>query len=195
MKRELRAQLLQRRNALSAEFIQEASVQIQRLLFGLSVFQQSRTIMLYVSMGSEVATDNMIQESLQMGKRVAIPYLQEQYGKMDASEIHNLTDDLMEGKFNTRVPKPECYRPLAPADVDLIVLPAVAFDEQGNRMGYGGGYYDRYLKTINSHTALAGINFTTQVVKEIPTQPHDMPVDYVIHEQGILQLQKETQRA
>jgi 5-formyltetrahydrofolate cyclo-ligase len=67
----------------------------------------------------------------------------------------------------------------------------VAYDRHGNRMGYGGGYYDRYLKNIGEHTVLIGINFSAQVVDELPARPHDMPVDIVIHENGIIHIPKQ----
>jgi 5-formyltetrahydrofolate cyclo-ligase len=186
MKKELRTQLLSQRNALPPAYIQESSAEIQRLVMGMPVFQRANTIMLYVSMGSEVCTDGMIQEFLKLGKRVAIPFLHQQYGVMEASEIRDPNHELILGKFNTRVPKPEYFRPVPPEVIDVIVIPAVAYDQQGGRLGYGGGYYDRYLQQVGPATTLIGINFACQVVETLPTLPHDMAVHYVISERGIV---------
>lgn len=186
MKKELRTRFLKQRDALSPAFIQQASQTIQEQLLGLPVFQNAAVIMVYVSMGSEVCTDSLIHHLLTLGKRVAIPYLHEQYGKMDASEIRDFAQELTVGKFNTRVPKSECLRLMDPRELELIVIPAVAFDRLGNRLGYGGGYYDRYLKRISRKTMLIGVNFAAQVVDVLPVDQYDMPVDIVVHEQGIL---------
>lgn len=190
MKKELRARLLKQRDALSAEFIRQTSQTLQEMLLGLPVFQKAERLMIYVSMDSEVCTDELIHQALHMGKRVMIPYLHKRYGQMDASEIRNLEQEVMVGKFNTRVPKPEYFRPFAPQDLQLIVVPAIAFDLRGNRLGYGGGYYDRYLKRIVPETVRIGINFSCQVVDELPVYQYDMPVDIVLHEKGIIHTTK-----
>lgn len=186
MKKELRGQLLKQRNTLPVDYIRQASQTIQDTLLGLPVFQNAETVMAYISMGSETYTNGIIEHLLQIGKRVALPYLHKQPGKMEASEVRDLEQELILGKFNTRVPKPEFFRPLDPKDIDLIVVPAVAFDVRGNRLGYGGGYYDRYLKQITPETVLLGINFSVQVLDELPAYPHDMPVDIIVHEKGMI---------
>lgn len=186
MKKGLRAQLMNERNMLPAELARQAGKTIQDTLLGLPVFQKADRLMIYVSMGSEIYTDDIIQHSLQMGKLVAVPYLHKQYGQMDASEIRDLEQEMTIGKFNARVPKPEYFRPIDPKTIDLIVVPAIAFDHQGNRLGYGGGYYDRYLKLIKPETILIGINYSLLVVDDLPVYPHDMPVDIVVHEKGVI---------
>jgi 5-formyltetrahydrofolate cyclo-ligase len=190
MKKGLRTQLLKKRNTLPAELARQASKTIQAELLALPVFQEAARLMIYVSMGSEIYTDGIIQHSLQMGKQVAVPYLHQQYGQMDASEIRDLEQEMMIGKFYSRVPKPEYFRPLDPKDIDIIIIPGIAFDLQGNRLGYGGGYYDRYLKLVRPETILIGITYSVLVVEELPAYPHDMPVDIVLHEQGIIHTTK-----
>jgi len=187
MKKALRTKLLAQRNALTPEYILTASTKIRELLFELPAFKHAYTIMLYISMGSEVGTEEMIRQSLLMGKRVAVPYLQQQVGKMDASEIRDMDTELTLGKYNTLMPKPEYYRPIDPRQLQLILVPAIAFDVHGNRMGYGGGYYDRYLKTVGPHAVLVGVNFSGQIVNHLPTNRYDIPVQMILHEQGIMQ--------
>lgn len=186
MKRELRANLLKQRNLLTDDYVAAASETIRERLFGLAAFKDARTVMLYVSMGSEVCTDKIIKESLSMGKRVAIPMLDQQFGKMEASQIKDVDTELTLGKYNTRVPKPEYYRPIDPGKLDFILVPAIAYDVLGNRMGYGGGYYDRYLKRVGAGTVVAGVAFSGQVVEQLPAGIHDVPVQLVIHELGII---------
>lgn len=190
MKRELRAQLLQQRNALPTEVRRQASESIQHTLLGMPVFQSAAVFMVYMSMGSEICLDDLSRQLLRLGKRVVIPYLHAQPGKMDASEILDWDRELTKGKFNTLVQKPEFYRPSDPWDIDIIILPAVAFDKQGNRLGYGGGYYDRYLKRLSPKTVLIGVNYVMQVVDTLPAYPHDMPVDIIVHEQGLIKTEK-----
>ncbi|HWR56911.1 MAG: 5-formyltetrahydrofolate cyclo-ligase [Bacillota bacterium] len=190
MKRELRAQLLQQRNALPAAVRRQAGESIQHTLLGLPVFQSAAVLMVYVGMESEICLDDLSRQLLRLEKRVLIPYLHAQPGKMDASEIFDWERELTQGKFNTRVQKPEFYRPCDPRDIEVIILPAVAFDKQGNRLGYGGGYYDRYLKRLSPKTVLIGVNYATQIVDKLPAYPHDMPVDLIVHEQGVIKTEK-----
>lgn len=186
MKKELRARLLAQRNALPAEYVQQAGLAIQDRLITMPVLRNASRVLIYVSMGSEVCTDGIIQYMLQTGKKVAVPYLHEQHGSMDASEIWDPERELILGKYDTRVPKPEYIRMVAPQDIDAIIVPAIAFDLAGNRLGYGGGYYDRYLKRIAPETVLIGINYAIQMVEKLPTNRNDMPVDIIVHEKGII---------
>lgn len=155
---------------------------VEETLFGLPEVQEARTVMLFYSFGTEVATGGMSERVLRAGKRLLLPYLGAD-GSMEAAEIRP-------GEH----PEPTDYGPREPArrvavdpeTVDLVVAPGLAFDRSGNRLGYGGGYYDRYLSRMGSRATRVGVAFSIQLVDLIPAEPGDERVDIVVTDQGAL---------
>lgn len=142
-------------------------------------YQRSKTIALYSSISSEVKTEELIRISLKE-KRVVLPRINED-NTMDFYEIKSL-EDLKTGKFNIKEPIKES-KVVKKEDIDLIIIPGICFDLNKNRIGYGKGYYDRYLS--NTKIKKIGICYEKQIVKEIQANKTDIKLDYLITETNI----------
>jgi len=189
MKNEIRENARIKRRAISVQKSQEKSQAIKKNMFSTTVFQNAKTVLFYVSKGSEVDTHAMIKESLGNSpsncigiKRVVVPVTDMNAGELLLSEIHGL-DELKPGSFG--VPEPEIISKVEPSEIDLVIVPGLAFDSSGGRIGYGKGFYDRFLKNINAKKIALAYNF--QVIESVPSDPHDVKVDKIITEQGIVE--------
>lgn len=179
----LRQEILARRRSLPATWIAEHSITAVETIANWSAFQQAHSVMLFLSMPDEPQMDNLIRIALQHGKQVCIPALGNVQGHMQAAAIQNL-DDLVIGKLGLRMPDLAKTPTIHPAELDFVLVPGVAFDIAGNRLGMGAGYYDRFLsKTVNALTA--GIAWHFQLLSSLIAEKHDIPVHYIISEQGI----------
>jgi 5-formyltetrahydrofolate cyclo-ligase len=185
MKKSLREQFLTKRKELSKSEVKKKSPQIQHRLFSLMRYRTAKNILFYVSIDNEVDTHDMIKESLARGKTVLVP-------KTDTTKktccISNLLswDELSPGAYSILEPRQECIREVPISSVELIIVPGVAFDLHGNRLGHGGGYYDRLLKTaIKAHSI--GLAFEFQILKSLPVEEHDEKVEMIVTEDRIIQ--------
>ena len=183
-KQELRVQLLKRRRKLSQEVILAQSNKMAKHLFAWSSYQQAKNIMLFLSMPDEPNMMTMIEHAWQEGKTVCVPHMREEFGVMDAAIITNM-DSLVRGRFNLLVPDPGHLTLMDPKSIDLIVVPAVAYDSRGNRLGMGAGYYDRFISQATGATLLGAI-WSSQMVDALPVGQYDKPVQYLLREDGIV---------
>jgi 5-formyltetrahydrofolate cyclo-ligase len=134
--------------------------------------------MFFVSFGSEIDTIPMIERALALGKRVAAPRADPVSRTLTPCELPSPSEDLVPGAHGIREPKPHCP-PVDPAELDLVVVPGVAWSEDGYRIGYGGGYYDRFLERC-VRAARVGLGFEMQVMPEVPHGQADLPVDILV---------------
>lgn len=185
-KKLLRKQVLSQRDCLSWEQIGRYSNSIAAHLFALPEYQAAKTVMYFLNFGKEVMTLNMVPQTLAHGKRVVAPKTIHQERRMILSEILDVDNDLAPGLWNIPEPKADKLRPLAPQEIDFVVVPGVAFDEKGNRLGYGGGYYDRFFAQLRADVPLVAVTFEVQVLAEIPVAPWDRQVDYLITEERVI---------
>jgi 5-formyltetrahydrofolate cyclo-ligase len=182
---EEKAALRERMRRARASIPEAERARLSRLVEGhlleLPELGAARTVLLFYSFGTEVATGGIAAGLLASGKRLLLPFLTG--GIMEAAELR--PGDALE---------PTGYGPSEPArrvaiepgQVDAVVAPGLAFDRLGNRLGYGGGHYDRYLARTGRRTYRAGIGFSLQLVDRIPTEPGDQRVDVVVTEGGSL---------
>lgn len=180
-KRLLRAACRARRAELTPEIKAARDRKITALFLKSELYRETERLLCYSAKPREVETAALIDRALAQGKRVALPRcLGEE--RMAFFEI-NSRSELVEGKFGLLEPR-EGLEPVAAADYGLCILPGLAFDRAGHRLGYGGGYYDRYL------SGYAGVKVAlcyTEFVKEhIPTDQFDLPVDVLVTENGVL---------
>ncbi len=164
----------------------ENSRQIMARLTALPEYENSTTVMFYVDVRSEVRTRFAIEAALNSGKRVVVPYC-----VGDDLELFRLKamTDLEIGTFGILEPLDRLRKlPNWKADVrelDLILIPGVAFDRHGGRLGHGKGYYDKLLRNARADTPLVALAFECQLFPKIPTEKHDVFMDMVITEEGI----------
>lgn len=180
-KKELRRIFLKTRSELAAEDIIEKSAKIMSRLFSLSEFRGAKTIMFYVDAGNEVKTRDGLTKALSEGKRVVVPKVKKGYGLL-AIEIKSL-DELSPGTFGILEPAGE--KGISPEEIDLVVVPGVAFDKRGNRMGYGAGYYDSFLPKLRPEVKKVAVAFEMQVTDSLPAEEHDVKMDLIITENTI----------
>jgi len=178
-----------RRQALAARKAQEdkdsLSRRIMDRLLELPVYQQARTVMLYIGVRNEVRTREYVPGFLADGRRVVVPFCHgDELGLFPLSDLNELEPS----GFGLWEPPPglrECAdRRVSVPDLDLIAVPGLAFDRRGARLGHGKAYYDRLLRHARPDTALVGLAFECQMLPEVPTGKRDVFMDLVITEAG-----------
>ena len=185
MKRKIRKELIDLRNGKSGEDLEELSREISRRLFLTPEFKKAKTVMFYVSTGSEVRTESMIKEAMKLGKKIAVPAVELEEHALKVCELNDCDAELAPGAFGILEPKKECRRELPPADIDLVIVPGIAFDRKGVRIGYGKGFYDKLLPSMEG-VRIIGLAFDFQILPEIPVEDHDVRVDKIITEKAVL---------
>lgn len=183
-KQRIREQAHAARNA--QENKEELSSRICDQFLALPEYAAAKTVMFYVDVRSEVRTRQHFPAALASGKRVIIPYCVD--GELELFHLESM-DELAIGMYKILEPKPE-LRDIAakkPAieELDLIMVPGVAFDRRGGRSGHGKGYYDKLLEHARPDTPLVALAFECQMFDEVPTAEHDIFMDKVITEKAI----------
>ena len=154
---------------------------IQERLMAIPEFQRSRTILFYASFDGEVETFEMMRQAQKLGKRIALPTIIKNQKKIVPTLVEDVKKDLTVGSYGIKEPKGAAGKPLEISDIDLVIVPGVAFDKKHNRLGRGAGYYDRFLSQIPSEIPTVGLAFDFQLVDRLP-QPkkQDIPVSRII---------------
>ncbi|QDU60912.1 5-formyltetrahydrofolate cyclo-ligase family protein [Planctomycetes bacterium Pan216] len=184
-KDELRLQARRRRRALAHR--EERSVQIASRVQSLPEYSGAKSLLAYVGIASEVGTGVLIASAIAGGIRVAVPYCVND--QLRLCWIESL-EELVPGAYRIPEPAPHCRersdRIATLGEVDLALIPGLAFDENGGRLGQGAGYYDRLLEEGRTNTALVGLAFDCQIVASIPVEAHDVPLPMIVTESRII---------
>lgn len=183
-KMRIRTEMLDKRAAMSQGDVLGFTSRIVASLRQMPVYVAARCLFVYVSCGNEVGTHGLIRAALADGKRVCVPLCLEQ-GEMACCEIASLAG-LSPGRRGILEPSGR-EGEVSPREIDLAVVPGVAFDEAGNRLGQGGGYYDRFLPQIE-HACCVGLCYRWQVMKRLPCEKHDRKTDYIVHEEKVMRM-------
>ncbi|MBI4632525.1 MAG: 5-formyltetrahydrofolate cyclo-ligase [Deltaproteobacteria bacterium] len=184
-KKHIRKTILASRNALSGRQIESMSRRIFERFTRLDEARICSTMMAFLHFGTEVITDTIIAWGWREGKRVAVPLCQPETKQLIISAIETF-DDVEPGYFGVREPKKHLLKPLEKSQIDLVLVPGVAFDRRGYRVGYGGGYYDRFLSAIGKDVPKIGLVFASQLIEAVPADSHDLPVDKIITEEEVI---------
>ncbi len=167
-KSEIRKKLINWRKELSHDEVVLLSKKIGVRLFSLSEFRQAKRIMFYVSYDNEVFTHDMIKHSLRYRKQVFVPISNVEKHTLEISELYDFEQELVPSTYGILEPKPEYIRKYNPNELELVIVPGIAFDEQGNRLGHGVGYYDNFLRFLSPHIITIGLAFSKQVYPSLP---------------------------
>lgn len=179
----LREKVLRRRDALSDQERASLSRRVIGTVLDLPAYGSSDVVLAYASFGTELQTDKFLRCVLDDGKTLALPRVEG--GGLVLYETSILARDLVPGTWGIREPNPERCSPADPDRVDFALIPGVAFDQNGRRLGYGGGFYDRLIGgELPGRALLVSGAFGTQMVDGVPVDPHDAPVDVVVTEKG-----------
>ena len=184
----LRRRILGARDSLNAEDRQAKSVSVMHNFWRLPGIAQWTTLFVYVNFRSEVETLELIIKSLERGMRVAVPLVDAAAVRMIPLLIKDPAHDLVPGYYNIPEPDPERCARVEPAAIDAAVIPGSVFDIHGGRLGYGGGYYDRFLVNDAPQAKRIGLAFELQVVDKVPVEDHDQPLDILITEKRIVNI-------
>jgi len=183
-KQQIREQAHTNRNA--QENKDELSQAIVAKFMALTEYQASQTVLFYLDVRSEVRTRHSLEAALQSGKRIVVPYCVD--GELELFHLEQM-DELSIGMYKILEPKPElrtiATKNIPVAEIDLIMVPGVAFDRRGGRTGHGKGYYDKLLEHARPDTPLVALAFECQMFEEIPMQEHDVFMDKVLTEAAV----------
>lgn len=173
-KKQLRDQIRQRKRAMTeAEIVQKSTALAQQFL-ATPLYRQAKTLYGYLPYNQEVRTVPILAQALADGKQVAVPKV---YG--DTMRFILLPDLSKVEKGYSGIPEPIADEPIATDETALVLMPGLAFDPQGNRMGYGGGFYDKFLEAEPGHPTVA-LCYDFQMLPQLDTEEHDIPVDLVL---------------
>ena len=179
-KKQVREQVSAARDALSHSRLAALSSSVERRLFDFHPFPSCSFPLFFVSFRSEVLTEGMIKKSLSSGKRVAVPVTKIKERELVPSELKDFDAELAEGAYGVPEPKPEFMRPVSPLELDFVAMPGLAFDRSGNRLGYGGGFYDRFVSRLRPGVPLVALAFSFQLLDSVPTGEHDRKIDAIV---------------
>ena len=183
IKEELRSTLKKERAQVRIEQRRPWQQQIYKLFWNLPQYQSAKKVMCYLSFGTEINTWPLVEEMLQGGKSLYVPKIQ---GKELAVVPLHSKEQLVPGVWGIKEPKQS--QGIDPACLDLLVVPGLAFDMNGYRLGYGGGFYDRLLTSTSATTV--GLVFSS-FVRDVPIEAWDKPVNIVVTEEGVTQITRE----
>ena len=177
-KRILRNKVLSIRNSLDKVVKKSMDQEIFNKLITSDLYKEANSIFIYLSFGSEIETKNIINKAIEDKKKVYIPKIYKEDKSMKAIRLKSY-NDLKENSMGILEPIDDSNY-INKNDIDLILVPGVVFDFNGNRIGYGGGYYDRYLKDIKEIRNKLVLAYDFQIVDLIKPESHDVVFDYII---------------
>ncbi len=185
-KKAIRKRIIRQRDRLSQEEIAGKSRSIAERLYSLPAYRDARVVMFFITFGSEVDTRPMVEETIKKGKMALAPKPVVKRRELIPSQILDWERDLVPGAYNIPEPTEKTLRPVGPEAIDLMIVPGVAFDQKGNRLGYGGGYYDRFFQHLKPQTPLVAPAFELQLLQEVPVEKWDRRVDMIITEKRVI---------
>ena len=186
VKKNLRRRIINSRDQMSRVEIEQKSTKIAEKLYALPEYKNASSILFFLSFGSEVDTRPMVEETIERGKIALAPKTVSKTRKLLLSQILDWDKDLAPGVYNIPEPRSEALRLVDPETVELVIVPGVAFDRRGNRLGYGGGYYDRFFMQLRKNTPLIALAFELQIVSSVPVDYWDRLVDLIITEKDVI---------
>ncbi|WP_216830012.1 5-formyltetrahydrofolate cyclo-ligase [Alkalihalobacterium elongatum] len=167
---------------MTQEEYKSKSKKIFEQLCSTSLWKNATTVAITISRGNEVDTYPIIERAWREGKKIAVPKTYPETSEMVFFQIKNF-NELESTYFQLKEPIQTICVPVDKDQLDLILVPGVAFDKNGNRLGYGGGYYDRYLEDFRGETC--ALTFEQQLVDDIPLEPFDIPVQMIVTEDQV----------
>jgi 5-formyltetrahydrofolate cyclo-ligase len=184
LKRKIRYGIQEKRDSLDESIRLEKSHQIANRLMGLRQYDESSHLLAYYPFRSEIDTRIIIRDAMARGKKIALPRV----GKegLELFYIEDLKEDLEPGSYDIMEPIPSKCKKAEPSKIDLAIVPGVGFDRKHNRLGYGGGFYDRLLTSIPGSVPRIALSFDLQLIDKVPVSEHDLKIDILITESQII---------
>ena len=193
LKQSIRQRILSEREHLSAGLRAQFSAVIVQRIVQMPEYQAARVVLGYMNFGAEFESELWVRKALADGKQLLLPKVNRATNVLDVYRVTNLQHDLAPGAWNIREPLPErCVKVDSQEEVDFILLPGVAFERDGARLGYGGGFYDKLLARLNENSgaahslALVAGAYSMQLVADIPQEATDRRVQWLVTENETL---------
>ncbi|MEQ8153593.1 MAG: 5-formyltetrahydrofolate cyclo-ligase [Clostridiaceae bacterium] len=187
VKKQIRENVMKTRDNLESGVKMKYEKRITEVLTNSPLYNSAEKIFIFVAFGSEVSTMEIIEDAFNKGKKVYVPKVYSRERIMKAIQINSVRD-LKPGVFG--ILEPESGEELI-GELDLIIMPGVAFSKSGDRIGYGGGFYDKFLESIGEGVKKVAIAFSLQVLEKLPQEPFDQKVDYIITEEEVIKCNSE----
>ncbi len=184
-KDKLRRRILRKCRALSPDEVIGRSSKIRYRFIELTEEQGFNVVMIYISVRNEVDTYELGRELLRMGKMVCAPVVDRAQRRILPYTVNRIPDDLVDGEYSIPEPSREKGQRVDPSLIDVVVVPGVGFDPRGYRIGYGGGYYDRFLP-LCSNALFVGLAYEFQIVDKVPNEDWDIRMDVIITEERVI---------
>lgn len=182
LKAEIRKQVLARRDALSVGERRSLSERITARLLALEAYRDAGCIMAYASFGSEFDTADFLADLRAQGKTLVLPALERGSRALRLHVVSDPASQLVAGVWGILQPRADLCPQIAPAQLEFVLVPGVAFTRRGERLGYGGGYYDGFIRSLARRPPLVAAAFSVQILPELPVSERDQSVDCVITE-------------
>ena len=186
MKATLREQMKQTRRALSKAEVRRRSALVAQRLIELEAFRRARVVMLYLPVRNEVDTTLAVTDCLNNGKTLGLPRMDAEHDRIAVHRVDDMTRQLVLGRMGLVEPDPAKTETLALDAIDFVAVPGLAFDREGNRIGWGRGYYDAFLAALGPRACRVGLAYAFQIVEAIEHDDHDMPMHYVVTDEATL---------
>ena len=185
MKNSIRAELLSRRDSISSDKKKLKDTAIKNRLINLEEFIDAKSVLMYVSFRTEVETIELLNGILCLGKTLVVPLVNSKQKTLSLYEIKDITE-LEPGYMGIPEPNVNENRKVELKDIDIVVIPGTGFDLNGNRLGYGGGYYDRLLSNADKNIPTVALAFEEQMLDVVPSEPHDMTMDIIVTDERVI---------
>jgi 5-formyltetrahydrofolate cyclo-ligase len=185
-KRQLRRSMLVVRRSLSTAERMACSRRVWEHVTSLFCYRQARVVLGYMACDHEVLTDGLMRQIIASGKQLVLPVVQTDRQGMTLYVIQDLERDVAPGYRGILEPQPQRTRVIAPETLELVLVPGVAFDQRGGRLGFGAGFYDRLLGRLPRDIPTVGLAFDFQVIPRLPSQPHDIMLHAIVTESRVI---------
>lgn len=186
-KNEIRKQVLARRDALGAAERNDLSERITQRLLALDAYRKAGCVMAYVGFGSEIDTARFLADALSQGKILVLPRVERGSRSLGLHAVQDPNSELEAGVWGIRQPRADRCTEVPASQIEFVLVPGVAFTPRCERLGYGGGFYDRFIRSLAPRPTLIAAAFSLQVLPKLPVTETDQRVDLVVTEDAVHQ--------
>jgi len=183
-KKEIRKEILQKRDSINERDRKLMDEEIFNRLVNSDEYKKAKSIFAFVSFKSEVNTHKFIEYALSQGKTIGVPKIRKKEEGMEVFKIHSLSD-LESGYFGVMEPIESCEK-INKDNIDFILMPGAVFDEKGGRIGYGRGFYDKFLSDVKDSVPKIAIAYELQIIDSVPMEEYDIKIDGIITEKRVI---------
>ncbi len=185
-KHQIRNDITKKLGALSESELSEKTRKIENRLFEFANFLEAKTSLLYINCSNEVITQEILKRCFAYNKIVVLPAFDVEKFEMKLMKVDDLETDLKIGPRGILEPDPDRCKPVPIDCIDIAIIPGVAFDEKGGRIGSGEGYYDRLIPKLPITTRKVALALESQIIQQVPMESHDKHVDIIITEKRVI---------